>query len=125
MSVKVKKQPGIPLLFIIQNTIVLDKPSARTIGFVKAVEAGQLVSAHEKQSIEQQKEQQGLVKSPERRRRKKRRKTGGPNPLSCLKKKKKTQEPAASASKKKRPRRRVRNRPASGVLPEKPAAGGS
>ncbi|XP_040835402.1 rRNA-processing protein UTP23 homolog [Ochotona curzoniae] len=125
LSVKVKKQPGIPLLFIIQNTIVLDKPSARTIGFVKAVEAGQLVSAHEKQSIEQQKEQQGLVKSPERRRRKKRRKTGGPNPLSCLKKKKKTQEPAASASKKKRPRRRVRNRPASGVLPEKPAAGGS
>ena len=53
---KVKKKPGIPLMFIIQNTIVLDKPSPKTIAFVKAVESGQLVSVHEKQSIRQLKE---------------------------------------------------------------------
>lgn len=89
LSVKVKKKPGVPLMFIIQNTIVLDKPSAKTIAYVKAIESGQLVSVHEKQSIRQLKEEQGLVKNPEQRRRKKRKKTGGPNPLSCLKKRKK------------------------------------
>lgn len=110
LSVKVKKNPGIPLMFIIQNTIVLDKPSPRTMAFVKAVEAGQLVSVHEKQSIKQLKEEQGLVRNPELRRRRKKKKVGGPNPLSCLKKKKKAQDTKSPASEKKRKRKRIRIR---------------
>lgn len=110
LSVKVKKNPGIPLMFIIQNTIVLDKPSPRTVAFVKAVEAGQLVSVHEKQSIKQLKEEQGLVRNPELRKRRKKKKVGGPNPLSCLKKKKKAQDTKSPASEKKRKRKRIRIR---------------
>lgn len=116
---KIKKRPGIPLMFIIQNTIVLDKPSPKTIAFVKAVESGQLVSVHEKQSIRQLKEEQGLVRDPELRRRKKRKKISGPNPLSCLKKKKKAQSTNSSPSEKKRKRKRIRNRSTSKVLSEK------
>ncbi|XP_006892405.1 PREDICTED: rRNA-processing protein UTP23 homolog [Elephantulus edwardii] len=116
LSVKVKKQPGVPLLFIIQNTIVLDKPSAKTIAFVKAVEAGQLVSGHEKQSIRQLKEEQGLVKTPDQKRRKKRKRISGPNPLSCLKKKKKTQDAKPSSASRKK-RKRIRNRSASKTVP--------
>lgn len=103
-------------MFIIQNTIVLDKPSPRTVAFVKAVESGQLVSVHEKQSIKQLKEEQGLVRNPERRRRRK--KVGGPNPLSCLKKKKKAQDTKSPASEKKRRRKRIRNRSTPKVLSE-------
>lgn len=119
LSMKVKKKPGVPLMFIIQNTIVLDKPSPKTVAFVKAVESGQLVSVHEKQSIKQLKEEQGLVKNPEQRRRKKHKKISGPNPLSCLKKKKKAQDTKSSASEKKRKRKRIRNRSISKVLSEK------
>ncbi|KAL1767750.1 rRNA-processing protein UTP23-like [Sigmodon hispidus] len=117
LSVKVKKSPGIPLMFIIQNTIVLDKPSPRTVAFVKAVESGQLVSVHEKQSIKQLKEEQGLVRTPAPRKRRKK-KVGGPNPLSCLKKKKKTQDTKSPASEKKRKRKRIRNRSTQKVLSE-------
>ncbi|KAM5281037.1 rRNA-processing protein UTP23 homolog [Ctenodactylus gundi] len=118
LSVKVKKKPGIPLMFIIQNTIVLDKPSPKTIAFVKAVESGQLVSVHEKQSIKQLKEEQGLVKTPQQRR-KRRKKIGGPNPLSCLKKKKKAQDVKSPTSEKKRRKRiRIRNRSTTQVLSE-------
>lgn len=111
-------------MFVIQNTIVLDKPSPKTIAFVKAVESGQLVSVHEKQSIKQLKEEQGLVTNPEQRRRKKRKKVSGPNPLSCLKKKKKAQDTKPSASEKKRKRKRIRNRSTSKVLSEKENAEG-
>ncbi|EPY79691.1 rRNA-processing protein UTP23-like protein [Camelus ferus] len=124
LSMKVKKKPGIPLMFIIQNTIVLDKPSPKTIAFVKAVESGQLVSVHEKQSIKHLKEERGLVKDPEQRRRKKRKKIKGPNPLSCLKKKKKATDTNSSASEKKRKRKRIRNRSTSKVLSEKQNAEG-
>uniref|UniRef100_A0ABZ3NNK7 UTP23, small subunit processome component n=1 Tax=Rattus norvegicus TaxID=10116 RepID=A0ABZ3NNK7_RAT len=93
-----------------QNTIVLDKPSPRTVAFVKAVEAGQLVSVHEKQSIKELKEEQGLVRNPELRKRRKKKKVGGPNPLSCLKKKKKAQDTKSPASEKKRKRKRIRIR---------------
>lgn len=122
---KVKRTPGIPLMFIIQNTIVLDKPSPRTVAFVKAVEAGQLVSVHEKQSIKQLKEEQGLVRNPDlRRRRRKKKKVGGPNPLSCLKKKKKAQDTKSPASEKKRKRKRIRNRSTLKVSSEQQGAEG-
>uniref|UniRef100_A0A8D0H403 rRNA-processing protein UTP23 homolog n=1 Tax=Sphenodon punctatus TaxID=8508 RepID=A0A8D0H403_SPHPU len=103
---KVKKRAGVPLLFIIQNTMVLDKPSAKSVEFVQAMQASQLVPEHQKQSIVHLKEEQGLRKDSEPKRRKRKR-TGGPNPLSCLKKKKKGQvAPVSSAAKKKRKRKR-------------------
>uniref|UniRef100_H0XY34 UTP23 sensor motif region domain-containing protein n=1 Tax=Otolemur garnettii TaxID=30611 RepID=H0XY34_OTOGA len=119
LSVKVKKQPGVPLMFIIQNTMVLDKPSPKTISLVKAVESGQLVLGHEKQSIKQLKEEQGLMKSPEQRRRKRHKKISGSNPLSCLKKKKAAQDTKSTPSEKKRKRKRIQNRYTSKSLYEK------
>ncbi|XP_004642959.1 rRNA-processing protein UTP23 homolog [Octodon degus] len=121
LSMKVKKKPGVPLMFIIQNTMVLDKPSSKTIAFVKAIESGQLVSVHEKESIKQLKEKQGLMKNPEQRKRKRRKKISGPNPLSCLKKNKKAQDTKSPTSEKKSKRKRVRirNRSSSAVPSEK------
>ncbi|XP_043831474.1 rRNA-processing protein UTP23 homolog isoform X2 [Dromiciops gliroides] len=110
LSLQVKKTPGVPLLFIIQNTVVLDKPSAKTIAHVKAAESGHLVSVHQKQNIKKLKEEQGLVKTPEQKKRKKRKGVSGPNPLSCLKKKKKVQDSNQSSAPEKKRRRRIRNR---------------
>ncbi|XP_053103469.1 rRNA-processing protein UTP23 homolog isoform X1 [Hemicordylus capensis] len=105
LATKVKKKAGVPLLFIIQNTMVLDKPSAKSLASVQAMQKNQLIPEHQKLSIVQLKEEQGLVKASEAKKRKRKR-TGGPNPLSCLKKKKKTQEtPQPSAAKKKRNRK--------------------
>ncbi|XP_009993668.1 PREDICTED: rRNA-processing protein UTP23 homolog [Chaetura pelagica] len=107
---KVKKKAGVPLLFIIQNTMVLDKPSPKSLAFVQKLQTSQLVPEHQKQSIVQLKEKEGLAKQ-EGERRRKRKRAGGPNPLSCLKKKKKKSEEGQepSAVKKKR-RKRKRNR---------------
>ncbi|XP_021243963.1 rRNA-processing protein UTP23 homolog [Numida meleagris] len=104
---KVKKKAGIPLLFIIQNTMVLDKPSPKSLAFVQTLQTSQLVPEHQKQSIVQLKEKEGLAKQ-EGEKRRKRKRAGGPNPLSCLKKKKKTQESQKPAEKKKRRRKRIR-----------------
>lgn len=113
-------------MFIIQNTIVLDKPSPKTIAFVKAVESGpKLVSVHEKQSIKQLKEEQGLVKDPEQKKKKKRKKVSGPNPLSCFEEKKKTQDTNSSASEKKRKEKNPKQRSTSKVLSEKQNAEGN
>ncbi|KAM8810387.1 rRNA-processing protein UTP23 homolog [Eudromia elegans] len=107
---KVKKKPGVPLLFIIQNTMVLDKPSPKSLAFVQMLQTNQLVPEHQKQSIVQLKEKEGLTKQ-EGEKRRKRKRAGGPNPLSCLKKKKKTdqsQEPSAKKKKRNRKRNRVK-----------------
>ncbi|XP_066531090.1 rRNA-processing protein UTP23 homolog [Hoplias malabaricus] len=104
--------PGVPLLYIIQNTTVLDKPSECSLKHVKAVQLGELVSLTEQQSIQHLKTEQGLNKEGEERRgQKRKRKSGNPNPLSCLKKKKKPmpQQPkTADGAKKKRSRHRHR-----------------
>lgn len=110
LSLQVKKTPGVPLLFIIQNTVVLDKPSSKTTAFVKATESGHLVSVHQKQSIKKLKEEQGLVKTPQQKKKRKRKGVSGPNPLSCLKKKKKVQDSNQSSAPEKKRRKRIRNR---------------
>lgn len=86
-----KKIPGVPLLYIILNTIVLDKPSQTSLDHVQAVQLGELVSPAQQQSIRSLKEEQGIGarKDGERRGKKRKRKQSNPNPLSCLKKKKK------------------------------------
>ncbi|XP_009319968.1 PREDICTED: rRNA-processing protein UTP23 homolog, partial [Pygoscelis adeliae] len=107
---KVKKKAGVPLLFIIQNTMVLDKPSPKSLAFVQKLQTNELVPEHQKQSIVQLKEKEGLAKQ-EGEKRRKRKRAGGPNPLSCLKKKKKkTQEGQEPSAEKKKRRKRKRNR---------------
>ncbi|XP_074429764.1 rRNA-processing protein UTP23 homolog [Larus michahellis] len=107
---KVKKKAGVPLLFIIQNTMVLDKPSPKSLAFVQKLQMNELVPEHQKQSIVQLKEREGLAKQ-EGEKRRKRKRAGGPNPLSCLKKKKKkTQEGQEPSAEKKKRRKRKRNR---------------
>ncbi|KAM9387098.1 rRNA-processing protein UTP23 homolog [Phaethornis superciliosus] len=106
---KVKKKAGVPLLFIIQNTMVLDKPSPKSLAFVQKLQTNDLVPEHQKQSIVQLKEKEGLAKQ-EGVKRRKRKRAGGPNPLSCLKKKKKTQEGQEPSAEKKKRRKRKRNR---------------
>ncbi|KAJ7338074.1 hypothetical protein JRQ81_010616 [Phrynocephalus forsythii] len=112
---KIKKRPGVPLLFIIQNTMVLDKPSARSLASVQAMQTNQLIPEHQKESIERLKEEQGLVKTASHKIRK-RKKAAGPNPLSCLKKKKKGQETSQVSATKKKTSRKRRKKTAGGVL---------
>ncbi|XP_069477638.1 rRNA-processing protein UTP23 homolog isoform X2 [Ambystoma mexicanum] len=88
LAEKTKKKAGIPLLFIIQNTIVLDKPSPKSLAFVVSMQMNQLVPVHQQKSIKMLKEEQGLS-TDSTRRGKKRKQMSGPNPLSCQKKKKK------------------------------------
>ncbi|XP_029918867.1 rRNA-processing protein UTP23 homolog [Myripristis murdjan] len=85
-----KKIPGVPLLYIILNTIVLDKPSQSSLDHVQAVQMGELITPAQQQSIRSLKEEQGIGQNEgERRGKKRKRKQSNPNPLSCLKKKKK------------------------------------
>ncbi|XP_067111623.1 rRNA-processing protein UTP23 homolog [Osmerus mordax] len=84
-----KKIPGVPLLYIILNTIVLDKPSQASLNHVQAVQLGELVTPAQQQSIRSLKEEVGIGQDGERRGKKRKRKISNPNPLSCLKKKKK------------------------------------
>ncbi|KAM3858184.1 rRNA-processing protein UTP23 homolog [Diretmus argenteus] len=84
-----KKIPGVPLLYIIHNTIVLDKRSQSSADHVQAIAMGELVTPAQQHSISSQKEVQGISQQGERRGKKRKRKQSNPNPLSCLKKKKK------------------------------------
>ncbi|XP_077362591.1 rRNA-processing protein UTP23 homolog [Festucalex cinctus] len=90
LTTGLKKIPGVPLLYIILNTMVLDKPSQSSLDQVQAVQLGQLVSPTQQQSLRSMKEEQGVMKKDgDRRGKKRKRKPHNPNPLSCLKKKKK------------------------------------
>ncbi|XP_026144375.1 rRNA-processing protein UTP23 homolog [Carassius auratus] len=110
-----KKIPGVPLLYIILNTMVLDKPSERSLKHVQAVQLGELVSPSQQSSIKALKEKEGLSKdSNDRRGKKRKRKSSNPNPLSCLKKKKKPmpQQPKKTDGEKKKRSRQRKRRPA-------------
>ena len=87
-----KRLPGVPLIYIVVNTMVLEKPSVASQGRVAAVQAGELVTPAQQQSISSLKEQQGIGPA-EGRGRKRKRKRSNPNPLSCLKKKKRKAPP--------------------------------
>ncbi|XP_051879340.1 rRNA-processing protein UTP23 homolog [Pristis pectinata] len=107
LTMKIKKLPGVPLMYIIQNTIVLEKPSSKSIAQLPSLHSHQFVPVHQQQTIQHLKEKQGLVMESEPRHKKRKRK-GGPNPLSCLKKKvKPPQQPAKEKKKRSRKRRRT------------------
>lgn len=106
-----KKIPGVPLLYIVLNTIVLDKASPASLQRVQDVQLGALVSVSQQQSISSLKEQQGLGRTDaERRGRKRKRKQNNPNPLSCLKKKKKKGGPTAPLKKSEEGEKKKRSR---------------
>ncbi|XP_030002349.1 rRNA-processing protein UTP23 homolog [Sphaeramia orbicularis] len=106
-----KKIPGVPLLYIILNTIVLDKPSQSSLDHVQAVQLGGLVSPAQQQNIRTMKGEQGIeVKDTERRGKKRKRKQSNPNPLSCLKKKKKKGVPTPPLKKTEDRAKRKRSR---------------
>lgn len=117
MTTALKKIPGVPLLYIILNTMVLDKPSERSLKHVEAVQLGELVSPSQQSSIQTLKEKEGLSKdSNDKRGKKRKRKSSNPNPLSCLKKKKKPmpQQPKKTDGEKKKRSRHRKRRPAGG-----------
>ncbi|XP_018587310.1 rRNA-processing protein UTP23 homolog [Scleropages formosus] len=120
LTAAVKKIPGVPLLYIILNTIVLDKPSLCSVNHVQAAQAGQLVAPDQQQNILSLKEEKGIAGNvTEKRGRKRKRKAANPNPLSCLKKKKKPGVPTpkrAEGEKKTRSRHRKR-KPAGATVP--------
>ncbi|XP_035814561.2 rRNA-processing protein UTP23 homolog [Amphiprion ocellaris] len=106
-----KKIPGVPLLYIVLNTIVLDKASPASLQHVQDVQLGALVSVSQQQSISSLKKQQGLGRTDaERRGRKRKRKQSNPNPLSCLKKKKKKGGPTAPLRKTEEGEKKKRSR---------------
>lgn len=122
LTTGLKEIPGVPLFYIILNTIVLDKPSQASLDYVQKVQLGELVSPAHQESIRSLKEQQGLgPRDTERRGRKRKRK--GPNPLSCLKKKRKAEptppKKTEDGEKKKRSRHKRRK---SGAAVTAPAA---
>ena len=87
---EVKRLPGVPLLYIVLNTVVLEKPSEASQDRVAAEQSGRLLPSAQQHSISSLKERQGIGrKEEEGRGRKRKRKRSNPNPLSCLKKKKK------------------------------------
>ncbi|KAM9308450.1 rRNA-processing protein UTP23 homolog [Gastrophryne carolinensis] len=111
---QVRKRPGVPVLFIIQNTIVLDKPSPKSVAHVQALQESQLMPDHQKQNLEHLKDEQGVAPAVSERRGKKRKRVRGPNPLSCMKKK---NAPAPAPSEKRKRRKRKRgSAPATAVF---------
>ncbi|XP_014033090.1 rRNA-processing protein UTP23 homolog [Salmo salar] len=113
-----KKILGVPLLYIILNTIVLDKPSLCSVNHVQAVALREMVTPAQQQSINSLKEVQGIGQDGERQGKKRKRKISNPNPLSCLKKKKKQpQLLKTEGKKKKRSRQRKRRKPEGGEGP--------
>ncbi|CAL8292616.1 unnamed protein product [Merluccius merluccius] len=96
---EVKRLPGVPLIYIVVNTMVLEKPSAASQERVAAVQAGERVTPAQQQSISSMKERQGIGQGQEERRgHKRKRKRSNPNPLSCLKKKKKAPPTTGSSA---------------------------
>ncbi|XP_054619397.1 rRNA-processing protein UTP23 homolog isoform X2 [Dunckerocampus dactyliophorus] len=112
LTTGLKKIPGVPLLYIILNTMVLDKPSQPSLDHVQAVQLGELVSPSQQQSLRSMKEEQGIVaqKDGARRGTKRKRKQHNPNPLSCLKKKKKKGTPTPPLQKSEPGQKRSRSR---------------
>ncbi|CAH3164681.1 unnamed protein product [Porites lobata] len=98
--------PGVPLLFINHNTILLEKPSSASCQASDKVQISRLEpSKHEKETLEKLSET-----STELKPRRKRKRPGGPNPLSVLKSKKRKYDRHSGSEdiKKKRIRKRKR-----------------
>uniref|UniRef100_A0A8C4QHS8 rRNA-processing protein UTP23 homolog n=1 Tax=Eptatretus burgeri TaxID=7764 RepID=A0A8C4QHS8_EPTBU len=88
LTSQVKRLPCVPLLYIIKNTPVLDRPSIASKRAAIRAQAAQLIPRQEKLHLREMKAK--LFPKPNRLRQPRPCKgPAGPNPLSCLKKKKK------------------------------------
>lgn len=120
LTTALNKIPGVPLLYIILNTIVLDKPSQKSLDYVQAIQMGELVNSGQQQKIFSLKEEQGLhQKDKERCGSKRKRKHKSPNPLSCLKKKKKKcvpTQPPTKTEEQQQKRKRSRHKRQTNIL---------
>ncbi|XP_020904132.1 rRNA-processing protein UTP23 homolog [Exaiptasia diaphana] len=108
--------PGVPLLYLNHNCIVLEKPTALSSETAQEVQDSRIdPTSHEKDVIQKLK---GTLPEKEQNHRKRKR-PGGPNPLSVKKKKVKSdgkQKAILSEQKKKRVRKRKKGKMAAHVL---------
>jgi len=110
-----RKIPGVPLLHINYNALVLEKPSHNSIKESQQMESTKAAPAAHEQ-IDQLKIENDIVEEKEERIKIKRRKN--PNPLSIKKKKKKTKDSTATEGKSAKKRRRRKQKIATHVLEE-------
>ncbi|XP_070555505.1 rRNA-processing protein UTP23 homolog [Ptychodera flava] len=104
LTVKIHRIPGLPVLYINFNAIVLEKPSTKSTEIAeKNVSQKIKPSEQEKETIEKLKKAVGIEEEVKR---KKRKRKGGPNPLSCKKKKVKLNPESSKATEGKRKRKR-------------------
>ena len=97
--------PGVPLLHIIRNTIVLKNPSEGTKEKVEEIVRQQTdLTPHETAVLEELDSK--LLREEVKRRKKKR--LGGPNPLSVKKKRKRLEAPVLGSARNVRRKRRER-----------------
>lgn len=82
---QIRNIPGVPLLYLVQKTPVLESPSSCSLEEADKKLGGRFIE--EKKLVEVLKERSGLSKEEHEVKRKKKK---GPNPLSCKKKKKAT-----------------------------------
>ncbi|XP_078482001.1 rRNA-processing protein UTP23 homolog [Ciona intestinalis] len=85
-----KTIPGVPVLYVFQSHIVLDKPSRATENHIKTVSKEKLsTSEAEKKSLKLMKEDANIIHGERTvKQGRKRKRAKGPNPMSCKKKKK-------------------------------------
>ena len=107
-----RKIPGVPLLYINYNCIVMEKPSFVCVRKAKEVQTARTEPTdHEREKLERLKASE--LEKPEIIRRKRKR-PKGPNPLSC--KKKKTKHDSSNAIHKLSSRKRRRHKMSAHVL---------
>ncbi|XP_033219435.1 rRNA-processing protein UTP23 homolog [Belonocnema kinseyi] len=104
---RVRKIPGIPLLYLHEKAPTLERPSEASCKRAEELRNGAITNNLQVQTIKILKEKSGLAETEIKI--KKKRKRGGPNPLSCKKKQKKNLEiQSAKTSGKVRKRKRIK-----------------
>lgn len=108
LTERIRRMPGVGLLYIAYNAINLETPSeASKLKADEKVHASLAPTAHEQIAINNMKES---AFGPQEPRKPKKKKIKGPNPLSCKKPKVKTSQTIKTVSDGSRKRKRHRNR---------------
>ena len=110
---------GVPTIFILRDTVLMEPPTEKTLKVVKAKEERKLLKpAHDdiklfkkltkeepREAVDSLESEQTATK-PEKPKKKKKKTKSGPNPLACKKKKQKPAEQTTIVKAKKKPRKR-------------------
>ncbi|KAK3746608.1 hypothetical protein QZH41_014515 [Actinostola sp. cb2023] len=98
LQTHLKTIPGVPVMYLNHNCMVLEKPSALSSKTAQEVQDSRInPTTHEKVQIDKLK---GTLPESEQKGRRKRKRLGGPNPLSVMKKKRKTDTKISSSKEK-------------------------